>query len=72
MSTKSIDELLEMAEKFARDVPQHEETVTPTVNLSPEEIRKRFDEYGNPREGYDTDGNPLPSNRTDRRRTRWA
>lgn len=60
MSNKSIiDELMDMAEQFVQDKPEKEEVADPLAKLSPEEVRKRFDKYGNPKEGYDADGNPI-------------
>ena len=48
--------------------------VNPLTTLLPAELRRRFDKNGNPREGFDLDGNPI-SDKTgsgaENRRNRW-
>ena len=46
--------------------------VTDTLSmLSAREIRRRFDEYGDPRPGFDVDGNPV-SVRADSDESPWV
>ena len=57
----ALDKLIAQAEQEL-GTPKR---VTDTLStLSAREIRRRFDEYGDPRPGFDVDGNPV-SGRTD-------
>lgn len=82
----ALERLMAMAErKLANEAEDVE--AGPLAGLSPKELRRRFDEYGNPREGFDMEGNPISSEdndngelnpkarvvrkRAERRRTGW-
>ena len=82
---EAVDKLLGIVEQRCCS-QSTEEAADPLDGLTPKEIRKRFDEYGNPREGFDMDGNPIASESSDnninpdgkavedgvnKRRTRW-
>lgn len=53
-----LDRLIELADRALVDLPKEVKT-DPLAGLSPKEVRERFDEYGEPREGFDVDGNPV-------------
>ena len=55
----ALERLMQMVEQEVGDVPVDKKP-DPLAGLSPKEIRRRFDENGNPRDGFDIDGNPIP------------
>lgn len=59
-----LDKLMSIAEKELGSDPVEEE-VSPLAKLSKRELRKRFDENGDPRKGFDIDGNPVSSENND-------
>ena len=57
--TDFLDKLIARAELELGD--EGKKDTTPVALLSRKELRKRFNEYGEPLEGFDIDGNPVPT-----------
>ena len=56
--TDFLDKLIAKAELELGN--EGKKDTNPIATLSRKELRKRFNEYGEPLEGFDIDGNPVP------------
>ena len=57
--TDFLDKLIAKAEGAMGN--EGKKDTNPIATLSRKELRKRFNEYGEPLEGFDIDGNPIPT-----------